>query len=506
MPVSPGFINRDDEINQITSLFRTLNRPALAGRTDAYFPDCIINLHGPPGIGKSALLHELRAQLAPQGTVLLIDLRSPLPPDRLIQEKLRFISIALQELERLPAPPDLTALRRRLSIAESTQSEDGLEAALMELLSLLQQRAEQQVIVLLIDSCEHASEALFAWLERFFLLPLIHDPGERPARTMGVFASQILLRWRQHNVRRRVKAQPLGPLSQEATVRQVGDPALGSALFQLTSGHALANRVAIEYLQRQSPTTNEQRTWITEHADILIGEVVARLREHAAASMLAAEATLPEGWEKWDVWTIIEPLAILREFDVTSMRSVLETYHQSFARVSQSLLLIFVRELLKTRLVEWNSALRAYQIAPAIRQIFAQSLKLRQPEVYATLRATAVAYYANQIGTVPSNRNLYLIEYAFQLLNDPATTPERARHLAPQFEHLLATHYANASRSYFDDEGLTALERMLMDDTELQEALRRQCCDPELLVELVRNFRRPDGVTADASTSVSNHR
>lgn len=502
MPALPGFINRDDEINQITSLFNTLDRHALAGPADAYLPDCVVNLHGPPGIGKSALLQELRTRLGPRGTVLLIDLRLPLPADRLIQEKLRFITETLRELEQLPSP-DVTALRERLVAAESALGDDTLEAALAELLSLLHRRAEQQVIMLLIDSCEHASEALFAWLERFLVLPLIHDPGGRPARTVCVFASQILLRWRQHNVRRRVTAQPLGPLSLEATVKQVGDPALGGALFQLTSGHALANRVAIEYLQRQSPTASEQRTWLLEHQSELIAEVVEHLHKHAATSMLVAGAALPESWERWHIWTIIEPLAILREFDVNSMRVVLKAYDQRLDGINQSDLLIAIRELLKTRLVEWSSALRAYQIAPAIRQIFAQALKLRQPEIYAALRTTAARYYADQIRTVPGNRNLYLIEYAFQTLNDPATTPDGAMQLVAQLERFLATHYANASRTYLDHEGLEALERLLAADMELQEALKRQHCPPDLLVEVVRNFRRPAGAAPRSSPAIT---
>lgn len=510
MPTASGFINRANEIGQITDLLERIDRPALAGSTDVYLPNCVVNLHGPPGIGKSALLHELRTRLSPHSATLLIDLHSGLPEERLHEEKLRFIDEGWRALGLLPQgrPPTdtehLVDWQDRFVTTEDEKAE-LVDQALTRLLTSIAKRSKQQVILLLIDSCEHASEALFAWIERFFLLPLIHDAGGGSSRAICVFASQIQLRWRQHNVRRRVRAQKLGPLSLKATREQAGDSHLGDEIYQLTYGHALSNTVAIAYLHGLGEQPSEQLSWLRANQQSVIERVIDELRRHAAASMLAKKMqpdaspdALPEGWEGWGLWAIIEPLAILREFDINSMRIVLDTYHDRFKKLNQSDLLITIRELLKTRLVEWSSLLRAYQIAPAIRQIFARALALREPEAYSKLRRKAVSYYEGQIRTVPGNRHLYLIEFLFQQVSSPDITTTSARQLGAQLADLLGKYYANASRTYLDEEGLEALERSLADDLELEQALEQQSCPSSLLRSVVQEFRAGNGATQPA--------
>jgi len=491
MSASPGFINRTDEINAITSLLDTIDRHPLADPANVYLPDCVVNLHGPPGIGKSALLQELLVQLRERCAVLLLDLRSRMPQDRLPHEKLRFLQASLHQLEALQPSPHGADLRARLADADDSLAGDLIDEGLAALLAELQLLSERRVIVLMIDSCEHASEALFAWMERFVLLPLVHAPGDQPSRVLCVLASQILLRWRQHNVRRRVVAHLIGPLSRAATRAQAGGDKLGDALFRLTFGHALSNRVALAYLETQGAPPPNSVDWVASHEPELMREVVHRLREHAVTSMLAGEATLLKRWEKWELWQILEAIAILREFDVNSLRVAIETYHESFVGRSQSALLIAIRDLLKTRLVEWNGLLRAYQVAPAMRQIFAHALELEQPQIYARLRRAAIGYYEEQVRTVPGNRNLYLIEYMFQRLRHPEATASDALHLEADLVRTLGTYYANEQRTYLDQENLEALERALQADKELQQALVACHASGDLLVAAVQRFRQP---------------
>jgi hypothetical protein len=491
MPVSPDFVNRTEEIDQITALVETLKR-----NTEAYLPQCIVNLHGPPGIGKTALLQQLRDRLRGFSTPLLIDLHASSSQGKLVQEKLAFLTTAIQELERLPEPPDMTTARDALALAEMVRDDAAVDETLTALLAALRQRSRQRVLLLLIDSCEHASEALFAWLERFFLLPLVHDPGGKPARVVAVFASQIVLRWRQHNVRRRVQLRRLEPLSLEATQEQAGDEALGSALYELTSGYPLANRVGLAYLEQQRAPRDDRRAWLTQHQPHLMEAMLERLRQHTAESRLTLEPQpVPEQQGRWDSWAILKPLAVLREFDVSSMREILGAYDDRYRSASQSDWLITIRELLQTRLIEWNSSLRAYQIAPVIRQIFARALALHQPEAYARLRSVAADYYKEQIGAVPGNRHIYIVEYVFQRLSHPDVTPDAVPPLLEEIAHLLAKYYANADRSHLALEGLAALEAMLNDGQqsegqELRAALARLGYPPEALLQIVQNFRQ----------------
>lgn len=491
MPASSGFINRTDEIAHITDLVDALDRPFRPTPNDAYLPKCVVNFYGPPGSGKSMLLKELQLRLQKRSAILRIDLRAE--PDvtysHLTAEKLRFLAGSFAELKQLSDSPELNELQTRISAAQQSEADADVEAARELLVTLLRRQSNEKPVLLFVDSCEHASEALFAWLERFILLPLIHDPESRATRVIGVFASQMQLRWRQQNVRRRVNPKPLAPLSLDATQSQVGDKDLGRALYKLTFGHALANRVAIDYLQAQDLASSERFDWLTQNESKLIEAVIANVREHATQSMLAATA-LPEGWEDWDLWHILEALSVLREFDVNSMRVVLEASDERFHGIGQAALLVFIRELLKMRLVEWNNTLRAYQIAPALRQIFARALELRHPERYVQLRNAAIHYYSAQIRTVPGNRNLYLIEHAFQQLSDPKMTSETVRDVTAQFNDALSTYYANAAKTYRDEESLAALERMLASDAELQTAFQQAGQPPNLLQDAVARFRR----------------
>lgn len=485
MPEGYEFVDRVEEIRRITSLIDTLNR-----NPKEYLPKCIVNLHGPPGIGKTALLQEIRRRLDKQSsTALLVDLRSSAAQDSLAQEKLAFLENAESQLRDAEPSLDLKVLSEAIARAKEIGDDRAFNDALEALREALRQCSQQRTLVLLIDSCEHASEALFAWLERFLLLDLIQS--DRSSRLVGVFASQIILRWRQYSVRRRVDTFRLEPLSLEATQEQIGDRDLGGVVYALTSGHPLANQEAHVYLA-SAPEEN-RKSWLEQHRSDLMKALLERLRQHISDSMLRLESQQPQARLDEKNWSVLQVLSVLREFDVRSMREILKAHDSDrYQNLSEFDSLITIRELLRTRLVEWNADLHAYQIAPEIRRIFAQALALNQPEAYAKLRDIAAKYYRNQIEAAPGNRHVYrhvyVVEYLFQRLSHPATTQQDVSAVLEELRSFLKRHYS-------DHEDLKALEQFLSDSEqgkELSTILERLSYPPDAFVKEVKNFNLSD--------------
>lgn len=493
------FVNREQDIAKLDGLRNTIDRPGEAN----YLSKCVVNIYGAPGIGKSALLRKLeRDWQAETRSVFFIDLHEKGFQTEATQQKIRFCQ---QILTQLPDPDEsrVAALQQQL-VQLDAQHDERLDALGEELVALMKQRKEQRIMLLLIDACEQASDAFFAWLERRIMLPIIHDPQEQQTRALCLMASQLLLRWRQHNVRRRVEVQQLVPLSAKATTKLIdytinGQPAdesdtpydpdpsiiaLGQQLYGLTFGHPLATRAALEHLDLQKQP-EELHQWIEEHRLGVSREIVQRLRKHATLSLPAFQAqqrSVPHT-TAWEGWQILEALSILREFEVNSMRVVLGTYNATYRDTSQSMLLIYIRELLETRFAIWNSELRAYQVAAPIRRIIAYHLAIHNEKLYVDLRKQAKDYYHHQIKTVMNNRHVYILEYFFQSLSQPETVAISLEGVQQDLAHFLQRYYA------LRDDTLQQLLRAFAADHELSEIVAQRGWEPQLFTKAVQEFQ-----------------
>jgi hypothetical protein len=488
------FVNRNDEIERLTDRLATIDRHPGAER-GGYLPKSVVNIYGAPGIGKSSLLYELKRRwVSDTRCLLFVGLHGKGLPKDATRQKIFFCERLLAQLS--PTGPEagaLASLGARLKQIEPHEDE-RLDAFGDELVGLLQQHQAEQTLLLMVDACEQATDAFFAWLERRILLPLIHEPGEQLTRVLCLLTSQLLLRWRQHTVRRRVDVMVLTPLSAEATTQQVkellngsgkhaqSEPneamlSLGEQIYNLTFGHPLATRRALEYLMAEVPReTYSEWVRLSENQQHLSTQVVRQLQIYATQSMPGKELST----ENWD---ILEALSILREFEVNVMRVVLSAYHEKYRETSQSMLLIYIRELLETRLAIWNSEVRAYQVAAPIRRIIAQRFALHQPELYQQLRIKAQEYYTKQIETVMSNRHIYIIEYFFQTLSAAPKPGFDAAKLKQKFEYLLERHYS------LRDDSLKQLKRTLEQDQELNELLVQRGLEPTLFTDSIHEFQ-----------------
>jgi hypothetical protein len=300
------------------------------------------------------------------------------------------------------------------------------------------------------------------------LLPLV-----RHNKLVGAFGSQIVLRWRQFEVRRRVKAKALGALDVELTRQQLNDnPALGQAVFEITFGHPFANEVVFGLVFPQDSPLD----WLKENRISVAEQVVAALQKRILSEMTA------------ELKQIFGVIALFREFDVNTLRVVLPKFYPEFEHRSQSALIISIKQLLDTRLVSWSDEQRAYQIDTTVRRIFAHALELSDPERYAAIRAAAVDYYAQLIRDIPGSRNVYFVEFCYHSLYKADWQMYNQEQIQEIFEQFFR-YYISPDGRFLDQQSITGLRELLSKDQELLEALQRHNLPATALVETLDDFR-----------------
>lgn len=489
------FVNRASEITAVIKATRELS--------SGYIKECILNVWGVPGIGKSRflarLLDEAQCELVQQGTEvdwMLIDLKAsqaahatrtaahatavPLSEEhQLLDEKRRFFS-CVQEASSPVVTRLIEGLVARFSTEDVALSEMHVDLAITDMADTLKSGAAERPLLLLIDSCEEASDALFAWIEHMLLLPLVHTD-----RLFCVLTSQVMLRWRQFNVRRRVQVQQLTPFNDQHTVDQaLQRDSLGRAVYAISFGHPLSSRVVLKHVyQRFPPPLTVEREqaavqWLEAHQLDVIKGVIGELLQRVAP-VLDNELRI-----------LFSDIALFREFDVNTLRRLLSQLPGNQKQHTQSSLLIKIRRLLETRLVSWNATLRAYQIDGTVRRIFAQGLRSTDPGRYQTICRIATKHYEEQVEAVPSNRVLYLRELFFQYLSDPSCDRCDEASLKRELREYLNTYFINTRTDYRDISGVLDLGQKFKEDKELSILLTDRKLSPLLLANTVNDFRR----------------
>jgi hypothetical protein len=461
LPSARHFVNRLKEL-------ATIKRSVTDSHPGASAQECVTNFYGVPGIGKSALLAHIY-QLYKHDLALLtivIDLKAlseSVEPFDLRHAKVQFIHELAQSIwpknRPLEAPQSITDI----GIASD---DDAIEQAMSTLVVALS--GFDKLIMLLIDSWEYAPEAMLAWVERLLLLPLV-----RKEQLVCLLGSQVALRWRQFEVRRRVQPYELAPLAADASKDQIGCAAdLEHMIFEITAGLPLANEIVHAYLADQ-PTSVE---WLLEHREQLARMITAETQRRVVNGM-------PE-----EIKPIFNILSLFREFDVHTLQTILPQFLSDFKSRSQSNLLQAVKQMVATRLVNWNDTLRAYQIDPTIRKIFARAQEWGDPQLYQAIRAAALKYYSELLGEVPSNRHVYLLELLYHRLYKAPAGSYNNDELQAEFKELLRDYYTSRNSDYADTYALGQLQQLLQQDQELEQALERHQIPPTLLANVLDTF------------------
>jgi len=447
------FVDREDELNLVR---QSIGDPKKEFEPqDSSIKECTTNFFGVPGIGKSALLAEIYRQYYQNALLItiaidILKLRGSANEQiNLHEAKTYFIRSVARGIKPDTNSKDAELIQslQNLSVGSDGKATDQAMNAIVSALIRFEKR-----VFLFIDSWEYAPEAMLAWVERMLLLPLVRE--ERLVCFMG---SQVALRWRQFEVRRRVLAYELRPLEMKHTKEQVGcEDELNHLIFDVTAGLPLANEIVHKYLDDHQPVSLE---WLTANRARLANQITNDIQDRVLAGT-------PD-----EIKPVFRVLSIFREFDVHTLQVILPQFLDDFKNRSQSSLLLAIKQMVATRLVSWDDTLRAYQIDPTIRKIFARAFEWSDEQRYQAVREAALKYYDDLIKEVPSNRPIYIREYFYHLLYKAPAEDYNAVKYQNLVEQLVRDYFISRDGSYADTQSLAQLKDLIKDDKELPQVL-----------------------------------
>jgi transposase InsO family protein len=461
---SSPFINRDAEKALVRQSLEQLKHRVPVKEN-------VINFYGLPGIGKTTLLHELyhAHQQDDQVLTMWLDLATLSAESDPEAAMWQFIQ-ALAHPEHISQGHTTLQPCLEQSISQGTTPDIAAERVVACLAAL------DKPILLLLDSWEHVSDTLFAWVERAVLLKLVQTE-----RMFAVLNSHMGLRWRQFGVRRRARDWMLEPFTQQQTQQQIDcSDDISRAVFAITFGHPYANEVVLEHLHPHRHSVQ----WLERHAAPVAAEVVEALLTRTVHD------------DSGEIRRALEVLALFREFDVNTLRTILPMFLDEFAHRTQPSLIMTIKRMQESKIVSWDHTKRAYQIDPTLRKIFARALRLKNPERYAAIRSAAVEYYASLVREVSGSRNIYLLEYYYHLLLAMDIDEHLEYTIHKSFEQFLRQYYVSPNGRYLDTEALGELATQIERDQELQAIFERQRLSHHILLDSINDLHTSDASIA----------
>lgn len=425
------FAGRSAELDQVLNLVAGL-------RVGAVPKKCLFNIFGVNGIGKSAFLRALAQRLAGEPGLRTITLTlPPLPPS-----------------QKAPTLELKQAVLRQLAGADPASWADPLtDAAADEAIATLAAQLVERgtPVMLLIESEARSAPATFGWLERGLLLPLVR--GERAG---AVITSRSPLRWREFDTRRRTETVTFAPLGLAETAAQLGlGEAAAAAVQRLTAGLPLANELARTILTEQP----DPLAWDDATQAELSRRVVAAIYERVEPGLTP------------DLRCALEVLSVVREFAMPLLQSLLTYCDEHSQARSQDFQLFIIRQLQELNLVRWDQNGLAYRVAPALRPLFAETLRRTDAGRYKAIQRTASTYYRRMLDEVLISRHVHVVELLWHTI-----TSEEGQDTPPVelLRELVRGYLASPDGRHIDQEALAALRAHLAATPDLPDLLRQR--------------------------------
>jgi hypothetical protein len=249
-------------------------------------------------------------------------------------------------------------------------------------------------------------------------------------------------------------------------------------VFELTGGHPRAVNVLLKELQDQVGEA-EPAAWLQQNRGKVLHSVVEAIQRGVVRG-LSAEAR-----------ELFNLLALLREFDVNTLRTIIPPFLPTFRNRSQSALLLSIQELLYTRLVGWSETTRSYQIDPAVRFLFAQNVAYNQYERSQAVHTQAIDYYRDLVDKVPANRTVYLLEYCYHQLALDKPAPNDYSRIKHELAGLLKKHYTTRGDVALDKPAFNDLQERVKNDDEIQNLLRKRGFDDNFFDSIIYEALHP---------------
>lgn len=327
----------------------------------------VISIVGTVGMGKTALLRELKARGAaePGAEAVAVDLGGS--PDLLAAQR-SFLDQCLSATRPGSPLQQIAAL-----LAGAGPQPD--EHALTEPIARIFERATpaDPALLLLLDSCERAPEGLIAWVERVVLQPLLHT-----RRTLVVAAGRAPLRWHRYETRQRTLHHHLSALSREEVDALSGGPELGQVIAGLSFGHPLAASVALGRLAGQAAP------WAATQQAAAAAAVVAAIFGRIDPPLTPAQQEL------------VQVLALLRAYEPRILEQIAPRLAPTLRGYNKLHFIQALRPIPHTGLVDWNEPANTWVINPTIRSILCRAAELADPAAYAEARALVERLYADE--------------------------------------------------------------------------------------------------------------
>jgi hypothetical protein len=174
---------------------------------------------------------------------------------------------------------------------------------------------------------------------------------------------------------------------------------------------------------------------------------------------------------------------ILRKFNPTPLRTFAERLldpdipdeKSRYARQTGSFYLDAIRDLQIATLAEWSSAQSGYLLAPVIRKIMAQNLRMESPDRFMRYQERARAVYDEWIQAYPRNAVSFLIERTFhrtwELIARSSLNGSVAEKVVKEFDELWTTVQKRDDVQWDLPDMAVALVEKLGEDEELRDLI-----------------------------------
>ncbi|QTA78467.1 NTP hydrolase p-loop-containing [Desulfonema limicola] len=293
-------------------------------------------------------------------------------------------------------------------------------------------------IVIIFDTCEKVQENLLFWMEDNVLNRLCNQ-----GKSIVVWIGRYPQRWKNYNVRERVKLDKLRPLDKKFTKEQVGKT--GAKIYHLTHGYPLGNKLINEKIISQDIELNEKEMLKSLVEDILEAVIFKQIEN--------------------DIKIAIITLSVLRQFDLMIIEKILVEFESEHFTEDTAFMRLIGR-LTATSLVQWNPVLKGYSLDDTIRRILVKYLQTTLPEKYINISQKAADIYDKWIEQNRENRSIYIKERFFHLFNIKKYTKTSDNELTELCKNEIDLYMQKYN---FDAASLIQLYEEIKNDEELKD-------------------------------------
>lgn len=396
----------------------------------------LIEWHGSPGIGKTIVI-DLLVQKCQEENVPFakIDFKRQLQerrdmylkdPTTLIEDLVSGLSVSDQvslaalraEIQTYRAQDhpvrlvrayfEMSPDDRLYNRPEWLEKLRGVQARFVEIVGNLAQSDQEQTqpVAFFFDETEYADVELADWIEEWLVNPLV-----QMKHCVVVWTARRPWRWKRPEIRRRLYSEALQVFTLEDVRQQFelnsSQPNLAKSLFKsvhvVSGGHPSASAVVISQIDdlAASGQALTPETFAGREPDFL-GEVYERFIQKYVFHRVEP-----------DVKTACELLSMVRLFDTTMLKAILQTCAgRRFAQWRQEDFGELMLQLKKTQFLVWNNG---YALEPTLRHIIREYFIACEQPIYLDVNRAALNVYRDWLSRPVDNRNLFIMEELYHL-------------------------------------------------------------------------------------------